>query len=665
MAHQTSSGIDFKKELNTPQYEAVTNLEGPQLVIAGAGSGKTRVLVHRVANLIEQGVVPQSILLLTFTRKSSNEMMQRASKILDRRCMQIAGGTFHSFCNKILRRYATAIGYSTRFTIADRADAEDIITIYRSALDGPKRKSFPKKGTIMNILSKAVNTGKTVQALLQEEYPQYEEEAEVIVRIGKSYKKYKKEHSIMDYDDLLTNAVTLLKENAEIRRHLSNSYRYIMVDEYQDTNKIQAHIACLLASEHQNIMVVGDDSQSIYSFRGANFKNIMDFPKLFEKCTITRLEQNYRSTQPILDFTNAIIENAREKYTKHLFSEIKGDIRPKLIQPIGQDEEAEFICKKILELKQEGTPLNRIAVLFRSSYHANRLEVALSRHHLPYEKYGGLKFMDSAHIKDLLAYIRIALNPLDNISWKRVLRLLEGIGEVTAGKIIEDIVTEGVSALTSKKYAKRKYAKLLLELQEIMILIMDEATDPLDHLEALMKYYEPILKKSYEDYHKRASDLESLLQIAERYQVGDEFLSDLTLDPPNTKSDVNPDEKVEDPLILSTIHSAKGLEWDSVFLIHFLEGYLPSRQSLDSDSGIEEERRLFYVAATRAERNLWLSSPSFYINDYAGFSETSRFLKEMSYLDDLVDKTELPNSQDEYDSFSNADRVNDFFGDEY
>ena len=344
--------IDFKNELNPPQYAAVTGFDGPHLVIAGAGSGKTRVLVHRVAALIEHGVDPRSILLLTFTRKAAKEMMNRAATILDERCLQISGGTFHSFCNIILRRYAAAIDYPNHFTIVDQGDAEDIVGIFRAKLNPQRRKRFPKKGTILSILSKSINTSRTIKDIILDEYPQFEDEESEITRIGRSYKDYKKEHGVMDFDDLLTNTVVLLKEHPKIRQKLSNFYRYIMVDEYQDTNKIQAHIACLLASEHENLMVVGDDSQSIYSFRGAHFENIIDFPKLFPNSAITKLEQNYRSTQPILDFTNAIIENATKKYTKHLFSEIEGKQRPVVFGSNSLEAEAEFICHKILETRE-------------------------------------------------------------------------------------------------------------------------------------------------------------------------------------------------------------------------------------------------------------------------------------------------------------------------
>lgn len=665
--------IDYKAELNTEQYEAATHLEGPQLVIAGAGSGKTRVLVHRVAYLVERGINPRSILLLTFTRKASREMMKRASEILDERCMDISGGTFHSFCNQILRRYAKKIGYSNNYTIADTSDSQDIVDIFRSALDPEKRKSrFPKKNTILNMISKMTNTGKSMNQILVEDYPQYEDAENDILDISKQYQKYKFQHSIMDYDDLLTQTVKLLKEHGEVREKLSNDYQYIMVDEYQDTNRVQAHIAALLAANHSNLMVVGDDAQSIYAFRGAYFKNIMDFPKIFNDCRITRLEQNYRSTQPILHFTNAIMEPAKEKYTKELYSDIKSKRKPVVLNPDGRDEEAEMICQKILSLREEGVDLADMAVLFRSSFHSNQLEITLNAYDIPYEKFGGIKFMEAAHIKDVMAIIRVALNPLDEISWRRILMLLEGIGKKTASNIATAVALgeAGLNSLIQKPFSGKKYSSGLEKLHQLMTDIQKAKTDPMDQFDLIMEYYRPVMHDHYDDQKKRSADLDSLSQIALKYKKAEDFLSDLTLDPPISQSDVTPEDKEDEKLTISTIHSAKGLEWHTVFVIHMVDGMLPSRQSLDNDENIEEERRLFYVAATRAKHNLWLMVPNMYMGDYHGFSTPSRFLQEMEFLEELI---EMEHEEDSYENpeytrrkqrghmNDNLDAIDDFF----
>ncbi len=654
------TGIDFQAELNPSQLEAVTSLKGPHLVIAGAGSGKTRVLIHRVAYLIEQSIDPESILLLTFTRKASIEMTSRATALLDHRCQKIAGGTFHSFCNFLLRRYAKFIGYPSHFTIADQSDSEDIIAIYREKIEKDQRKYLPKKRTLMKLCSLSRNTGREIDEIIDTEYPQYYDVIEDVNRIIALYQVYKKEHFVMDYDDLLIQTVNLLKEHDKIRKKLSMAYRYIMVDEYQDTNRIQAHIACLLASEHQNIMVVGDDAQSIYSFRGADYKNIMDFPKIFNDCHITRLEQNYRSTQPILDFTNAIISNAKEKFTKQLFSETLSDALPQYLKVESKEEEANFICQKILDLQNDGVDLRRIAVLFRSSFHSNSLEVALNGHNIPYEKFGGIKFMEAAHIKDVMAYIRIAVNPADFISWKRILTLIPGIGKVTAGKMIDRLFETNIDILVSQVYQKRKYTDHLQHLHQLLSQLILPSSDPLAHLPAIIKYYESILKETYDDFQNRKLDMESLIQISERYQNADDFLADLTLDPPVSQSDID-SSSIDDKLTLSTIHSAKGLEWHSVFIIHLIQGFLPSRQSLDDPRLIEEERRLFYVAATRAEKNLWLLSPYFYAGNYLGFTQTSMFLEEINDFDDIIETVQLSYQEEDRSDSNFLSQVNDFF----
>jgi len=639
--------IKYKEELNEQQFRAVSNINGPQLVIAGAGSGKTRTLIYRAAYLVEHGISPESILLLTFTRKSASEMLRRASGILDGRCLKISGGTFHSFANTTLRKYGNNIGYNENFTIVDRGDSEDIINIIRTNFGlNKKDRRFPRKGTILNIISKSVNTGDSYKNIILKDYPQFAQEEEDILKIYEEYTNYKFSNSIMDYDDLLVNLNKLLGEHAEIRQMLSNISQYIMVDEYQDTNPIQASISLHLASAHKNIMVVGDDSQSIYSFRGANFKNIMDFPKLYPNCMVTTLEENYRSTQPILNLTNSIIESAQEKYSKKLFSNIAGSDKPAYIKAFDANEQAEFVCQKIMEIREVGTELHHIAVLFRAGWHSNELEVELKSRNIPFVKHGGRKFVESAHIKDVMALMRVIFNPHDAIGWHRFLLLIQGIGPKSAESIIREVIAEGFKGLTS--FSKKKYGEELGKLYKTIDDIVSAELPPAGQLQSVLKYYAPILKREYDDYKKRIQDLNSLVRISERYSTTEKFLTDIALEPPENSVMGKNKSKEKERLVLSTIHSAKGLEWRHVFIIHMAEGYIPSSRALSSDKDIEEERRLFYVAATRAKEALYLITPevSKDVNDYynnAGslMLETSRFIEEIEDFDELSERWSL------------------------
>lgn len=639
--------IDFKKELNSQQLAVVENIYGPQLVIAGAGSGKTRTIVYRIVSLIEKGESPNSILLLTFTRKAAFEMMRRASIILDDRCTKVSGGTFHSFAVMILKQYAIKLGYEPNFTILDTTDSEDLIGMIRDSLVNKKEKRFPYKNTIFEIISKSINTNRTIVDILKEYYPHFEEDACIIENIHKKYKETKKSRNSMDYDDLLINLRDLLKID-EIRIKLSNRYKFIMVDEYQDTNRLQAQISSLLASEHGNIMVVGDDAQSIYSFRGAIFKNIIDFPKIFSNAIISKLEQNYRSTQPILNFANAIIENAKEKYSKKLFSEIQSQQKPYLLYVKNNNEQAKFICKKIIDLMDIGISLNEIAVLFRSSYHSNELEVELNRCKIPYNKYGGIRFMESSHIKDILSYLRVIYNPKDDLAWYRILLLLERIGDKTAKKIIEDLINskKGIHYLNEidKNY---KYSLEIDKLYKLLTSIEREEINISEKIKLITEYYMPFLKEKYDNYDKRIQDILILIDLSQKYKSIENFLTDMALEPPDqSQINVEQTDKEDEKLTLSTIHSAKGLEWHTVFIINLTDGDFPSKYSIDDN--IEEERRLFYVAVTRAKTNLFLIVPYYnhykvsnqqsYLIEENNCSEQSRFLKEMCNLDELIEK---------------------------
>lgn len=650
--------IDYHSELNEQQYNAVTSVDGPQLIIAGAGSGKTRTLVYRVAFLVENGVKPESILLLTFTRKAAQEMMKRASSILDERCNKIAGGTFHSFANNILRRYAKKLKYSNNFTIIDRADSESLIGYIISNMGlNKKERRFPRKKTIMSILSKSINTRYTIHDILKEDYTQFIDDEKDILTVGKNYTIGKKYRNLMDYDDLLINMVKLLEENEQIRKKISNTYRYVMIDEYQDTNHIQALYASLIASEHENIMVVGDDAQSIYSFRGADFRNIMDFPKLFPKTKIHTIEQNYRSTQPILDLTNQVIENAQEKYSKKLFTDIVDNIKPVFITPKDKFEQARFICQKVLDLRDNGIELNQIGILFRNGFFSNELEIELNDQNIPFVKFGGIKFIEAAHIKDVIAILRVSYNQSDAIAWIRLLQLIQGIGPKTADYLFNEIIgnNQGIKALVTDSMKSKKYYPDLRKLHFLLNNILETDDEPITMFSEMVEFYSPIIKQKYDDYKKRELDLQSLIEISDRYTSTEKFLTDMSLEPPDAsqiKSEAI--EKDDEKLILSTIHSAKGLEWHTVFIIQLLDGFLPSSYSLESLESIEEERRLFYVACTRAKKGLFLLSPHFSFSNFSverfSFSEPSRFVTEIKNFEELTDKWEL--------TFDNSDNDN-------
>ena len=641
--------IDYLSELNEQQYNAVTAINGPQLIIAGAGSGKTRTLVYRVAFLIENGVKPESILLLTFTRKAAREMMKRASNILDERCSKIAGGTFHSFANNILRRYAKLLNYSSNFTIIDRADSESLIHYIIANMGLNKQENrFPRKTTVLAILSKSTNTRFTIHDILENDYPQFVNHEYDIITIGEKYTLIKKDRNLMDYDDLLVNMVKLLEEHESIRIKISNTYQYVMVDEYQDTNHIQALFASLIASEHENIMAVGDDAQSIYSFRGADFRNIMDFPKIFPSTETHTIVQNYRSTQPILDLTNQVIENAQKKYPKKLFTDIEGDSKPVFITPKNKFEQARFICQKVLELRDADIELNNIGVLFRAGFHSNELEVELGEQNIPFVKIGGIKFVEAAHIKDVLAILRVSYNQLDFIAWIRLLQLFRGIGPKTAEHLVTEIIqnNQDIKALIANPLKKKKYYSDLKQLYSLLNSIINADFEPITMFPKMLEFYLPIVRQNYDNYKKRELDLQTLREISDRYSSTEKFLSDMALEPPEkSQNRTDATDKDEGVLTLSTIHSAKGLEWHTVFVIHLVDGFLPSAYSLNSADEIEEERRLFYVACTRAKRNLFLLSPHISsrnpVNESFSFSEPSRFITEIKSFENLADKWQL------------------------
>ncbi len=608
------TGILYDKELNPAQLDAVNFMDGALLVIAGAGSGKTRTLTYRVARLVEDGISPRSILLLTFTRKASEEMLKRATSLLDKRCGMVSGGTFHSFANSILRRYANKVGYDSGYSILDRTDAENLISMVRNEVKmDTQLRYFPKKRTLANMFSAAVNKNRSLEEVVLTDYSHFEDFLDTIIFISNLYKKQKNRLSLFDYDDLLVYLRILLKEHPDIGESISSFYRYIMVDEYQDTNSIQAQIVYLLSQVHQNIMVVGDDSQSIYAFRGANFKNIMEFPEKFPGARIIRLEENYRSVQPILDLTNMIIEQAREKYTKILFTRKQEGNKPLLVKAPDENSQSGYVVNKINQLNQQGIPLNKIAVLFRAGFHSFDLELELSKTGIPFIKVGGFKFLESAHIKDVLAHFRVIANPYDSISWYRILLLLDRIGPATAKMIYESIVNaeSGYKGISFVKLSKAK-SEHFNRLKKLFLKIDADSMTVVQMGELFLNYYVPILQYKYDDHPKRIKDLKQLITIMERYSDIHKFLADMVLEPPNISSGntLFTEKQAEDRLVLSTVHSAKGLEWHTVFIIWALDGRFPSVHAVNDEEALEEELRLMYVAATRARENLFFLYPS-------------------------------------------------------
>jgi DNA helicase-2/ATP-dependent DNA helicase PcrA len=622
--------LDYAAALNPQQLAAVTAADGPSLVIAGAGSGKTRTLIYRVAYLIDKGVDPTSILLLTFTRKAAQEMLQRAGLLVGARSERVAGGTFHSVANMLLRRYGQPIGLEPGFTILDRGDAEDLIALMRNQLGlNEKDKRFPRKGTIAEIFSKCENTLASLEDVLLGEFAHFAEHLNDLDKLKNAYVAAKRQKQLLDYDDLLAKLRELLGAHEPTRQAISQNFRYILVDEYQDTNRLQADLVRQLAATHENVMAVGDDAQSIYAFRGATFRNIMDFPTLFPGTKVYKLEENYRSTQPILNLANEIIQGATEKYAKHLFTRKLDGPLPALVQAAGENAQSRFIAQRILELREEGVPLDEIAVLFRSSFHSFDLEIELSRRNLPFVKRGGFKFIETSHVKDLLAHLRVIENPLDAVSWNRLLMLVEGVGPKKAQDLIASFVRSEQPLAVLREVSGRSSRPL----KDLAIMLEEAARStsltPAEQVNEVYRYYLPILKEHYDDYPKRMRDLEHLYTIAERYAGLSDFLADLALEPPDASvADVEAGDRDDERLVLSTIHSAKGLEWQCVFVIWAVDGRFPSAYSFASDEELEEERRLFYVAVTRAKKHLHLTYP---INVYdkatgAVLSKPSRFL---------------------------------------
>jgi DNA helicase-2/ATP-dependent DNA helicase PcrA len=607
---------DVAAELNHEQAAAATHGDGPLLIIAGAGTGKTRTLVCRVAHLISRGIPPDRILLLTFTRRAAQEMLSRAARLVGASSGRVHGGTFHATAHRLLRRFGPAAGLAGDFTIMDQGDAEDLMQLCRAQIGvARKEKRFPKKETLHWLYSRHINTERSVTDIVESEVPHFIEDLDAITRIFAEYTARKTERNVVDYDDLLLFWALLLEQSPELGERIARLYDHILVDEYQDTNLLQARILRGMCRGHRNITVVGDDAQSIYSFRGANIRNILDFPAQFPGATAVTLERNYRSTQPILDVTNALISPAPERFTKNLWTRRDGGERPWLVTAQDERQQTQFVVDRILELHEDGTPLRQIAVLFRAGYMSADLEIELTNRRIPFEKWGGLKFLEAAHVKDVLAFLRILENPRDEVSWYRILLLLPGIGDATARAAIDAMARMAWESTAFGRFAPPARARTA---HESLVKLLDglrggtisggaQVSAEIAHVRRM---YDDILRSRYDRPESRLADLEQLQVIAGGYPDRAAFLSALALEPPQSTQDVaGGSEREDDLLILSTAHSAKGKEWDAVFLIWAADGWFPSTRALRDHEEIEEERRLMYVAMTRARNHLSVIYP--------------------------------------------------------
>jgi DNA helicase II / ATP-dependent DNA helicase PcrA len=626
--------VNYAHALNPAQLAAVVTTEQPVLVIAGAGSGKTRVVVHRVSFLIEKGVNPQEILLLTFTRKAANEMLERIETLLhDKNVGNVTGGTFHSFASYILRKYANLINLPTNFTIIDTSDSEDVIDLIRTELKfNTKDKKFPKKSRIHDIISYARNKNTTIRKIIEKQYTGLMEYIQDIELIFSGYTRYKQASHILDFDDLMDVLNISLKNNPKFREILQNAYQYIMVDEFQDTNAVQNEIVNQLAGRHRRIMVVGDDSQSIYAFRGADYENILRFPQVYPDCAVIKIEENYRSNQHILDFTNCIIDNSKIGFKKRLFTHNKNLHTPVLQQVYGQDDEAMVIVDRIMVLIEQGIPLNQIAILNRADWHNRYIQAELNKRGIPYVVVGGFKFSERMHVRDVVAFLRLTYTPADAVSWHRVLKYIGGIGQVTASSVIQTI--QGVDdKFAFEAFKQRKFYLELYTLGKTLSKASLPEYSLFQKIEIIQDYYAPMLKAREEDYLQRMQDIDVLKDLSKKYTSLDRFLSDFALDPPSkrvadqTTPLINEGEE-KGKITVSTVHSAKGLEWYAVFVPHALDGMFPSNRATNLEE-MEEERRLFYVACSRAKEELYITFPRNVYSYDAFFHLPSRFLVEI------------------------------------
>jgi DNA helicase-2/ATP-dependent DNA helicase PcrA len=657
--------VRYEEELNPQQHDVVMAGDGPMLVIAGAGSGKTRTLTYRVSRLIEDGVDPSDILLLTFTNKAAREMLSRVEQLVTTDTRRIWGGTFHSVGNRLLRRHAEVLGYKANFSILDEEDAKEMMNAAVSASEAKTlEKRFPKGDVLLDIYSFVMNTTTPMELYIEQNTPQFAVYMEEIRQVFRLYAQRKRSANAMDFDDLLLNWKLLLEENPEASGALKARFRHILVDEYQDTNKLQADIVDQMSAVRRNVMVVGDDAQSIYSFRGASFENIITFPQRFADAKIFKLEMNYRSTPQILDFANASITHNRYQFPKELMATRGGGADPALVGVDDVYEQANFVAQRILELRDEGQDLSEIAVLYRSHYQSLELQMELSRRMIPYEIRSGVRFFEQAHIKDVLAYLRILTNPRDELSWKRVLKLYPKVGERTAAAVWGELSAAGdpLSYFLGGRPegTGRAVQAGLRSLRKTLEFLSVEAMkrSPSESIRLVVdEGYGEYARTRFPNAQARLDDLEQLSQYATRYDSVEDFLNEVAMASPLAGEDVATVGPEDERVVLSSVHQAKGLEWRTVFIIWLADGRFPSARALRVPGGVirmpqqpaiqlygdvsepgeivipgeEEERRLFYVAVTRAKEELYLVFPVI-ARDRAQMDvlmEPSRFLREL------------------------------------
>ena len=667
--------IDYARELNPQQCAAVTAPPGPALVIAGAGSGKTRTLTYRVAYLLEQGIPADRILLLTFTNKAAGEMMRRVTDLLGQELNTLWGGTFHSIGNRVLRQHAKLLGYGRDFTIMDREDAKHLIaTCVAEAEIDVKATRFPKPEVLGDIFSLAVNKQKSVAEILGTEYGYFDTLAPQIEDVWKRYVARKLATNAMDFDDLLVLWLKLLQEHADVREHFQRRFQFVLVDEYQDTNKLQSDLIDLLAARTKNIMVVGDDAQSIYAWRGANFQNIIRFPDRYPGAKVYKIETNYRSTPEILTVANAAIAANVAQFAKELAPARKSGMKPVLVACQDAAQQAAFVAQRALQLRDEGIALNNMVVLYRSHFHALELQLELTRRNIPFSITSGMRFFEQAHIKDVTAYLKLVTNPRDEMAFKRLTLLLPGVGGKGASKLWQTFQSSSRGDETQIEIRNPKSEirndletphvvsyKIATALQGCAKIVPKKATlawaqfaTTISQLEApdirtsaakmiplvIEAGYDDYLKTNFANYRSRLDDLKQLAIFAQQFESVDEFLSQMALlTNVEAEDEQQPANRDDEKIKLSTIHQAKGLEFDVVFSIMLCDGLFPSARSMESSEGLEEERRLFYVTITRAKNELYLSYPLMragYGNAGITMQQPSRFLAEIpkDFLDE-------------------------------
>nr|MBR9809738.1 UvrD-helicase domain-containing protein [bacterium] len=642
------SGIDYLAELNEQQYAAVSSSPGPALVIAGAGSGKTRTLTYRVAYLLDQGVDPKSLLLLTFTNKAAREMMERVRELISLDLSELWSGTFHAIGNRILRRHADEVGLTRSFSIMDRDDQKSLMnTVVAECNIDTKSRRFPKADVLISIFSLVENTGVELVDLLEVRYPYFEEWSDEIANVGKAYTAKKLETNSVDFDDLLILPLKLLKENEELCSLYQKRFQYLLVDEYQDTNAVQSELIHLLARPQNSVMVVGDDAQSIYSWRGADMDNILSFPENYPNATVYKIETNYRSVPEVIDLSNAAIAANKKQFKKALrAARVGGSMTPALVPVEDPRAQADFVAQRVLELRDEGIELDEMAILYRAHHQSLEIQMELTSRGIPFEITSGLRFFEQAHIKDVAAFLRFATNRRDEVSFKRFCLLLPGIGGATATKLWRAWLKVGISKKEEppKRFsdcmlkfpvpakAKKDWEQLCYTLDELVV--GDGYARPSEMLTSVLEgVYDDYMKASFENYDNRRQDIEQLILYSETFDDVLELLGQLSLmssvDGEPTGSRAEPDDE---KVVLSSIHQAKGLEWKVVFLIWLADGMFPNGRILEADDQdmFEEERRLFYVALTRSKDELYLTYPQINPKSYSGdiITRPSRFLED-------------------------------------